>query len=51
VTVIFSSEELRESPALPVRLATENTTDESEYDLRREHIRAFSDRYEATMSF
>jgi hypothetical protein len=40
---IRSTEERRESPALPVRLTTEDTTDVSEHDLRHQNSRTFSD--------
>jgi len=37
-----STEERRESPALPVRPTIEDTTDVSEHDLRHQHSRTFS---------
>lgn len=40
---VRSPEERRESPALPVRLTTEDTTNVSEHDLRHQHSPTFSD--------
>jgi len=40
---VRSAEERRESPALPVRLTTEDTTNASEHTLRHQHNHMFSD--------